>query len=111
MFAIVKMISFLRHDATADKLPDAFRNTGTLVLTKHVKCRMECRHITLEEIKEILRDGSENYSKSGKGDKTYAIEGYSADNQHIRVVVAPENNELVVITCIDLDNNWPCNCN
>jgi len=40
---------------------------------------MGCRHITEEEIKEILRDGRVNYTKSGigsKGDSTYALEGY-----------------------------------
>ncbi len=75
---------------------------------------MECRHITLEEIKEIVKDGDENYAKSGrgsKGDNTYALEGYSTEHQHIRIVVAPEHEGLVIITCIDLDNEWACNCN
>ncbi len=92
---------------------DSFRNTNHLILTKHAKCRMNCRHITESEIKEIIKDGNVNYSKSGhsnKGDDTYALEGYSNDHQHIRVVVAPENDGLVVITCIDLDKEWPCNC-
>jgi hypothetical protein len=90
-----------------------YRNTSHLILTKHVKCRMDCRQITLEEIKEILKKGNVNYAKSGlssKGDSTFALEGYSQENQHIRVVVAPENDGLVVITCIDLNKEWPCNC-
>jgi len=90
-----------------------YRNTSHLILAKHVKCRMDCRQITLEEIKEILKKGNVNYAKSGlssKGDSTFAIEGYSQENQHIRVVVAPENDGLVVITCIDLNKEWPCNC-
>lgn len=75
---------------------------------------MECRHITADEIKEILENGNENYSKSGrgaKGDQTYAIEGVSDDRQHIRIVVAEKNNKIVLITCIDLDREWPCDCN
>ena len=74
---------------------------------------MDCRHITPQEIKEVIHKGNVNYSKSGegnKGDDTYALEGYSNEHQHIRVVVAPENDGLVVITCIDLDHEWPCNC-
>jgi len=92
---------------------DVFRDMHHLILTKHVKCRMDCRHITEEEIKEVIHDGTVNYSKSGrgtKGDETYALEGFSNEHQHIRVVVAPENDGLVVITCIDLDYEWPCNC-
>ena len=92
---------------------NVFRDTDHLILTKHAKCRMDCRHITAQEIKEIIHNGNVNYSKSGrgnKGDDTYALEGYSNEHQHLRVVVAPENDGLVVITCIDLDNEWPCNC-
>ena len=93
---------------------DSFRNTTRLILTKHAKCRMDCRHITEEEIKEIIHDGKVNYSRSGtgtKGDETYALEGYSDEHQHLRIVVASESDGLVVITCIDLDNEWACNCN
>lgn len=93
---------------------NSFRNTSHLILTKHAKCRMDCRHITEDEIKEIIHDGKVNEAKSGpgsKGDETYALEGYSNEQQHLRIVVAPESDGLVVITCIDLDNEWQCNCN
>lgn len=75
---------------------------------------MDCRQITIDEIKEILEKGNVNQSKStvsSKGNRTYALEGYSHENQHIRVIVAPENGDLVVITCIDLNKEWSCNCN
>jgi len=74
---------------------------------------MDCRKINIEEIKEILEKGKINYAKSGygaKGDRTFALEGYSREHQHLRVVVAPENDGLVLITCIDLNKEWPCNC-
>ena len=90
-----------------------FRNTTHLILTKHARCRMDCRHITEGEIKEIIHNGKVNEAKSGpgtKGDETYALEGYSNEQQHLRIVVAPEDDGLVVITCIDLDNEWQCNC-
>jgi hypothetical protein len=74
---------------------------------------MGCRHITKQEIKEIIENGTVNYRKSGigsKGDSTFALEGFSHENQHIRVVVAPESDGLVIITCIDLGHEWPCKC-
>jgi uncharacterized protein YxeA len=98
---------------SSSKAGDAFRDTNHLILTKHVKCRMDCRHINIEEIKKIINEGEVNNAKSGKGsrgDETYALEGYSNDREHLRVVVAPESDGLVVITCIDLDKEWPCNC-
>lgn len=90
------------------------RNIDHLILTKHAKCRMECRDITEEEIKEILHDGDINYNKSDLNNErgaTYALEGYSHDKQHLRIIFAPEKDKLVVVTCIDLDKEWQCDCN
>ncbi len=42
---------------------DPFNRHGELVFTRHARCRMDCRHITVQEIKEILDKGSINYSK------------------------------------------------
>jgi hypothetical protein len=113
---IIKLIAFYKQNNNAGNSSnnDSFRNTNHIILTNHAKCRMDCRHITEQEIKEIIHKGKVNYSKSGtgtKGEETYALEGYSNEHQHLRIVVAPESDGLVVITCIDLDNDWACNCN
>lgn len=110
LFLIVKSLSWFNQ---SEKSSRSFRDVNHLILTSHAKCRMNCRHVTKEEIKEILKDGRLNKAKSGigsKGDSTFALEGYSHENQHIRVVVAPESDGLVIITCIDLERDWPCNC-
>ena len=91
------------------------RNETHLILSRHAKCRMECRHITENEIKEILHEGNINYKKSdlqAESGPKYAVEGYLPDHQHLRVIFAPESNAIVVVTCIDLDNEWQCpSCN
>lgn len=72
---------------------------------------MRCRHITQEEVWEILNTGTINYNKSdlqaAEGPK-YALEGYSHDRQHIRAIFAPHQRHMTVVTVIDLDNDWPC---
>lgn len=109
--------TFLRRDPSPQIPPIEIginRNINNLILTKHAKCRMECRDITEAEIKEILHDGNINYMKSKLNDErgaTYALEGYSHDHQHLRIVFAPKKEELVVVTCIDLDNEAECDCN
>ena len=110
IFLLVKEFSCLRNE---NARKDDYRNINDLIFTKHVECRMRCRHITKDEIKEILENGKVNYKKSGissRGDSKFALEGYSHENQHIRVVVAPEDDGIVIITCIDLDREWPCKC-
>lgn len=90
------------------------RNADHLIFTKHARCRMQCRDITAEEIKEILHDGNINYTKSEMNDSRgpkYALEGYSNEHQHLRIIFAPEDDGMVVVTAIDLDKEWPCNCN
>ena len=89
------------------------RSISHIVYSKHARCRMECRHIDESEVKEILVSGTINYNKieeDAKG-KTYPLEGVTHDKQHVRIVFAPHQNELVVVTVIDLDTEWQCNCN
>jgi hypothetical protein len=88
------------------------RRTAQLTYSKHARCRMECRHIDESEVKEILEKGTVNYSKietDARG-KTYPLEGTTRDNQRVRIVFAPKEEGLVVVTCIDLDKDWPCDC-
>jgi hypothetical protein len=90
------------------------RNPVHIQYSKHARCRMSCRDITESEIVAILKTGKINYKKSeleqGECGKKYAVEGYSKDNQHLRVVFAPCNNEVTVVTCIDLGKEWQCDC-
>jgi hypothetical protein len=90
-----------------------FRDPGSeYFFTKHARCRMDCRKITQKEVKEIVRQADVNYNKSdlqsAQGSR-YAVEGYtSRDRQHVRVIVAPKQRHLSIVTVIDLDKDWPC---
>ena len=88
------------------------RNPEKIIYTKHARCKMACRHIDESEVKEILQNGKLNVSKieTDERGKTYPIEGKTHDDQLIRIVVAPKKNDLVIVTVIDLDTDWPCDC-
>jgi hypothetical protein len=89
------------------------RTTTNLYFTKHARCRMKCRHITQQEVKDILLTGTVNYHKSNLQDPkgpTYAVEGMTNDNQHVRIIFAPKQQHLTVVTVIDLDVEYECNC-
>ena len=36
---------------------------------------------------------------------------YTDEHQHLRIIVAPEAEKLIVITCIELGVEWTCHCN
>jgi hypothetical protein len=89
-------------------------NIPQLIYTKHARCRMECRHINEAEIKEVLAENNINGRKSnpeGKPCPAYAYEGYSNEHQHLRIVIGKcDDRAWKVITCIDLGNEFECDC-
>ena len=89
------------------------RRTSFLEYTQHARCRMECRHITEDEVKDIMQTGNINYRKSeahGKPCPTYAVEGITHDNQRVRIVFAQCDYKTKVVTTIDLGQDWTCDC-
>ena len=110
--------AFPRQNTTTVRIPanidEGFnRHASSIIYSRHARCRMECRHIDETEVREILQNGKLNANKIEEDDrgKTYPLEGLTHDNQHVRIVFAPkENNAIEVVTCIDLDNEWPCDC-
>ena len=92
---------------------DVFRDPDAkYYFTKHARCRMKCRYISQEEVKEIVQRAEVNYRKSEldapQGPK-YALEGItSRDKQHVRIIVAPKQRHLTIVTVIDLENEWQC---
>lgn len=84
-----------------------------LAYTTHAKCRMACRNINSSEVIEVIKFGRINYQKSDLKDKpcaTYAVEK-EIDQHKIRIIVASCKTVAKVITVIDLDQEFECNCN
>ncbi len=82
-----------------------------LEYTQHAQCRMECRHITEADIRQILGKGETrgsgkvNYSKSDVHHKpypTYAIEGMTSSGKSLRIVIDDADTISKVVTTIDL---------
>lgn len=84
-----------------------------LIYTKHAKCRMACRYIDENDIKYALKSGKINYAKSNKKDlpcPTYSVETRCNDGQKVRIVCADCDENTKIITVIDLENEFSCNC-
>jgi hypothetical protein len=104
--------AILPQDEQAEEVEGFNRNATQIIFSKHAKCRMDCRKIDESEVKDILRNGKINHQKiqRDKRGKTYPVEGYTRDKQHVRIVFAPKGDGLVVVTVIDLDTEWKCDC-
>ena len=89
------------------------RRTSYLEYSYHAKCRMGCRKISESEVAQIMESGKINYNKSDIQNPRcprYAVEGITSDDQKLRVVFAQCNDKTTVVTVIDLDTEWTCNC-
>ena len=89
------------------------RSITNIVYSKHARCRMDCRMIDETEVKDILAKGILNSDKretSSKG-TSYPLEGRTHDGQKVRIVFAPQGEKLVVVTVIDLEKEYACDCN
>ncbi len=98
----------LSNDTTnLNKQDKKLKISSKLVLTKHAQCKMDCRKINLEEIKEVISKGKINAKKSEPQKKpcpVLAIEGVtSRDKRKLRVVIAACKEESKIITVIDLN--------
>ncbi len=99
-------------ESTISTPTEAFWVDKKLKLTQHAKERMLCRHIDSFEIREVISKGNINYAKSDTLQtvcrQKFALEGVSRDKQHLRIIVAPCNEELIIITVIDTQNSYGC---
>ena len=102
-----------KDQGTVDRDKGFDRRISYLEYSKHAKCRMECRRISQAEVEEIMRDGKINYNKSDLQNARcprYALEGVTADDQRVRIVYAQCNESTTVVTVIDLETDFQCNC-
>ncbi len=91
------------------------RNPSRIEYSRHALCRMACRKIDVQEVEQILREGTINYKKSEisnlpECNRKYAVEGLTMDKQKVRIIFAPCGKKVTVVTVIDIGKDWPCNC-
>lgn len=89
------------------------RHPSHIYYTKHALCRMDCRHISKEDIAEIMDKGIINFNKSNKADKpcpTFALQGETHEGEKIRVIFAQCGDETKIITCYNLEEDFECHC-
>jgi len=107
-----------KDQGTIDRDKGFDRRISYLEYSNHAKCRMQCRRVSKEEVEEIMQDGKINYNKSDLQSRSlsgtrcprYAVEGTTYQNQKVRIVFAQCNEKTEVVTVIDLDTEWSCNC-
>ena len=89
------------------------RHPSHVYYTKHALCRMDCRHISKNEIEEIMRNGIINFNKSDRNDRpcpTFALQGETIEGDKLRVIFAQCSDETKIVTCYNLEKDFECHC-
>lgn len=83
-----------------------------LELTRHGRCRMDCRFVDRGEVEHVLAKGTLDPSRTRDDGRcpSYAIEGRGTDGHRLRIVFAGCPDVTRVVTAIDLDQDHPCRC-
>jgi hypothetical protein len=114
LFVIILLFVFVYKRWQEPVRHEAFdRHPSHVYYTKHALCRMDCRHISKEDINEIMERGIINFNKSDRGDRpcpTFALQGETDEGEKIRVIFAQCTNETKVITCYNLQKEFECHC-
>lgn len=114
IFVLILLFVFIYKRWQEPVRKEAFDRTPShLYYTKHALCRMDCRHISKEDIKEIMKKGIINFNKSNRRDRpcpTFALQGETNDGEKLRVVFAQCDDETKVVTCYNLEEDFECHC-
>lgn len=60
-----------------------------------------------------MQKGNINYHKSDVNAipcPVYAVEGVTHDNQRVRIIFGQCDYKAIVVTVIDLETDWKCDC-
>lgn len=86
-----------------------------LSYTSTGECIMQCRNITEEEIKQVLKGGKVNYDKSDVHAKPYPIydvEGKTVTGKELSIIIADIDTTSSMISAVDLKQTIDtCKCN
>src|SRR5688572_20130760 len=89
------------------------RTPRQLEYTRHARCRMDCRDISENDVREIMQKGVIHLNRSNRQDRpcpTYALQGRTTEGERLRVIFAQCPEETRVVTCYNLDEDPPCQC-
>jgi hypothetical protein len=114
IFVLILLFVFVYKRWQEPVRREAFDRRPThLYYTEHALCRMNCRQISKEDIKEIMKKGIINFNKSNRRSRpcpTFALQGETSDGEKLRVVFAQCDDETKVITCYNLEEDFDCHC-
>ena len=89
------------------------RHPSHIEYTQHVECRMNCRHISKEDVSNVMQKGVIIYNRTNLRDKpcpTFALQGFTSSGENIRIIFAQCREVTKIVTCYNLKKDFNCDC-
>lgn len=114
LILVVVALAIYKMRSWEPKRREAFdRTPARLEFTRHALCKMSCRGISKQDVREVMKKGIINFNKSDLRDRpcpSFALQGFTSDKENLRVIFAQCNGTTRVVTCYNLRNNTDCDC-
>src|SRR5437899_6550647 len=85
------------------KIKEIFdRHPSKLIYSSNALCRMDCWHVSKEDIEQIMEKGIIIFNRSNRYDKpcpSFVLQGLSESGQHLRVLFAQCKEQTLVVKC------------
>ena len=107
-FAIVKWRLWEPHRKEAFD-----RNPSHIEYTRDAECRMNCRHISKEDIGDVMHRGVIIFNKSNLRERpcpTFTVQGYTDNGENIRIIFQQCRGITKVVTCYNMKKDFNCDC-
>ena len=107
-FAIIKWRLWEPHKKEAfDRTP------SHIEYSRDAECRMSCRHITKEDISDVMRKGVIVFNKSNlrvRPCPIFTVQGFTDNGENIRIIFQQCQGITKVMTCYNLKKDFDCDC-
>ena len=111
---LLLFVAFLVRRWNEPRRKEAFdRDPPLLLYANEALCQMDCRQISKEEIKEIMKKGIINFNRSnrrGNPCPTFALQGSTAGGKSLLVNFGQCKNKTTVLFCFNLQKDLDCDC-
>jgi hypothetical protein len=110
---LVLAVAVLKWRQEPDQKEAFDRGIKELQYTNNARCRMVCRKISEEDIKEIMDKGIINFSRSNRRAQPcpmFTLQGRTRDREYIQVIFSQCSEETRVLNCYNLEQDVDCPC-
>lgn len=110
---LVLAVALLKWRQEPERKEAFDRSPQQLFYTEQVRCRMKCLAVSEKEIREVVKKGIINFSRSNRNAQPcpqLALQGRTASGVYLQVFFVQCPDQTIVVNCYNLEKDPACDC-